>query len=91
MTAEAKPRIKITYATLSADNEDLHTGFEAAVVRVRAGLGASHQNFIDGVWVDGDGTFEVRSPIDRDIVLGTFAKGTAADVDRAVEIGRAHV
>ena len=88
MTSEAKPRIKITYATLSADNEDLHTGFEAAAARVRAGLGASHRNFIDGFWVDGDGSFEVRSPIDRDIVLGTFAKGTAADVDRAVAAAR---
>jgi hypothetical protein len=28
MTSEAKPRIKITYATLRADNEELHSGFE---------------------------------------------------------------
>ena len=31
MTTDEKPRIKITYATLRADNEDLHTGFEDAV------------------------------------------------------------
>ena len=31
MTTESKPRIKITYATLRADNEELHAGFEAAV------------------------------------------------------------
>ena len=31
MTSEAKPRIKITYATLRADNEDMHVGFEDAV------------------------------------------------------------
>ena len=30
MTTESKPRIKITYATLRADNEELHAGFEAA-------------------------------------------------------------
>ncbi len=89
MTSEAKPRIKITYATLRADNEDLHSGFEDAVERVRASLGADHRNYVDGTWLDGDGTFEVRSPIDRDIVLGTFAKGTAADVDRAVAAARA--
>jgi 1-pyrroline-5-carboxylate dehydrogenase len=89
MTAEPKPRIKITYATLRADNEELHAGFEAAAEKVRAGLGAEHRNYIDGAWVDGDGTFEVRTPIDRDIVLGQFAKGTVADVDRAVAAARA--
>jgi alpha-ketoglutaric semialdehyde dehydrogenase len=43
-------------------------------------------NFIDGHWVDsvsGD-TFESRNPADRTEVLGRFARGAAADVDRAV-------
>ena len=70
MTSEAKPRIKVTYATLRADNEDLHTGFEEAATKVRGELGAYHQNFVDGVWRDGVGTFEARSPIDPDLVLG---------------------
>ena len=39
MTAESKPRIKITYATLSADNEELHAGFEAAVAEAKTQLG----------------------------------------------------
>jgi 1-pyrroline-5-carboxylate dehydrogenase len=89
MTSEAKPRIKITYATLRADNEDLHAGFEEAVARVRAGLGGHHRNYVDGAWRDGAGAFEVRTPIDRDIVLGTFATGTAADIDDAVAAARA--
>ncbi|MDH4141424.1 MAG: aldehyde dehydrogenase family protein [Chloroflexota bacterium] len=89
MSSEAKPRIKITYATLKADNEDLHKGFEEAVLRVGAGLGAHHQNHVNGTWRNGEGTFEVRSPIDRDVVLGTFARGTAADVDDAVAAARA--
>jgi 1-pyrroline-5-carboxylate dehydrogenase len=89
MTTDEKPRIKITYATLRADNEELHSGFEEAVARVRAELGGYHRNVIAGQEVDGDGSFEVRSPIDRDIVLGTFATGTAADVDRAVAAARA--
>jgi 1-pyrroline-5-carboxylate dehydrogenase len=89
MTSEAKPRIKITYATLRADNEDLHAGFEDAVDRVRAGLGGHHRNYVDGEWRDGAATFEVRTPIDRDVVLGTFATGTVADVDDAVAAARA--
>jgi 1-pyrroline-5-carboxylate dehydrogenase len=89
MTTDSAPRIKITYATLSADNEDLHTGFEAAVAKTRANLGGHFRNFINGEWRDGDGTFEARSPIDRDIVLGTFARGTSADVNDAVAAARA--
>jgi 1-pyrroline-5-carboxylate dehydrogenase len=89
MTAESKPRIKITYATLRADNEELHSAFEAAAEHTRATLGQAHRNFIDGAWRDGDGTFEARSPIDRNILLGTFATATTADVDAAVAAARA--
>jgi alpha-ketoglutaric semialdehyde dehydrogenase len=44
-------------------------------------------NFIDGQWVDSISgeTFESRNPADRTEVLGTFARGAAADVDRAVQ------
>jgi 1-pyrroline-5-carboxylate dehydrogenase len=89
MTTESAPRIKITYATLRADNEELHAGFEAGLAKVRSGLGASHRNYVGGAWRDGDGSFEVRTPIDSDVVLGTFARGTAKDVDEAVAAARA--
>jgi 1-pyrroline-5-carboxylate dehydrogenase len=88
MTTESAPRIKITYATLRADNEELHAQFEAALSSARASLGGTHRNYIDGAWRDGDGTFEVRSPIDTDLLLGSFAKGTASDVDDAVAAAR---
>ncbi len=89
MTTDSAPRIKITYATLSADNEELHTQFEAGLAEVRKTLGGEHKNYIGGAWRDGDGTFEARSPIDRDILMGTFARGTASDVDDAVAAARA--
>jgi len=89
MTTDSAPRIKITYATLSADNEELHSQFEAALAATRATLGGYHRNYIDGSWRDGDGAFEARSPIDREILLGTFARATAADVDDAVAAARA--
>ena len=88
MTTEEKPRIKITYATLRADNEDLHAGFEAAVERVRGQLGGHHENYVDGAWRAGSDAFEVRTPVDRDVVLGTFATGTPADIDDAVAAAR---
>ena len=37
MTTDSKPRIKITYATLRNDNEDLHAQFEEGVAAARAG------------------------------------------------------
>jgi 1-pyrroline-5-carboxylate dehydrogenase len=89
MTTDSAPRIKITYATLSADNEALHTGFEAAVSEARTQLAWHYKNYIDGEWRDGAASFEARSPIDRDLVVGTFATATTADVDAAVAAARA--
>jgi 1-pyrroline-5-carboxylate dehydrogenase len=90
MTADAKPRIKITYATLRNDNEELHALYEQGVQASRAGLGAHHQNYINGRWVDGSaGTFEARSPIDRELVVGTFAKGDREDTRKAIAAARA--
>jgi 1-pyrroline-5-carboxylate dehydrogenase len=85
MTAE---RIKITYATLRADNEELHQLYEAGLEKAKARLGEHHRNFIDGVEREGDGTFEIRSPIDTDILVGTFARGTRKDVQDAIAAGR---
>ncbi len=89
MTTESSPRIKITYATLRADNEDLHRAYEEALTRVRGKLGGHHRNYVNGEWREGDGTFAVHSPIDRDIVLGTFARGTRRDVVDAIDAARA--
>jgi 1-pyrroline-5-carboxylate dehydrogenase len=89
MTTDSAPRIKVTYATLSADNEELHAGFEAAVADAKTKLGWHYKNYIDGEWRDGADSFEARSPIDRDILVGTFATGTPADVDAAVAAARA--
>ncbi len=82
-------RIKITYATLRNDNEELHAQYDARISKARARLGAYHPNWIGGRERDGDGTFELRSPIDRKIVVGTFARGTRADVRDAVGAARA--
>ena len=78
------PRTKITYATLRADNEELHAAFEAAVVAARARLGGGHPNIIGGRERDGDGEFELRSPIDQDILVGRFAKASRQDVQDAI-------
>jgi 1-pyrroline-5-carboxylate dehydrogenase len=88
-TQPAKPRFKITYATLRNDNEELHALYEAGVEQSRAKLGGHNRNYIDGAWVEGGaGTFEVRSPIDSEILVGTFARGDRADTQRAIDAAR---
>ncbi len=88
MTTESSPRLKITYATLRADNEELHRQYEAGLAEAKARLGAYHRNVVGGRERDGDGTFELRSPIDRDILVGTFARGTRDDVRDAIDAAR---
>ncbi|MBP1704521.1 MAG: aldehyde dehydrogenase family protein [Chloroflexi bacterium] len=84
------PRPKITYATLRADNEELHALYEAGLATARAALGAQHGNFIGGDWREGGaGAFLVRSPIDREIVVASFARGTAEDARAAIAAARA--
>src|SRR4051794_7519612 len=87
MTTDARPRIKITYATLRNDNDELHAAFERGLETARGRLRGSHRNLIGGEWRDGDGTFEKRSPIDQTVV-GTFAKGTRGDVREAIAAAR---
>ena len=89
MTTDAKPRLKITYATLRNDNEELHALYEAGLVKAAAELGGHHLNLIGGKAREGDGETTVRSPIDRDIVVGYFAKGTRQDVRDAIAAARA--
>ena len=88
MTTESQPRLKITYATLRADNEELHRLYEDGLTEAKRELGKSHSNFVGGKERAGDGEFEVKSPIDRNLVLGSFAKGSRKDVQDAVEAAR---
>jgi len=82
------PRMKITYSTLSADNEELQSAFDAALERARDGLGRAHPMLIGSEERSSDETFEDRSPVDRDLVLGRFPVGTRQDVRDAISAAR---
>ena len=88
MTATSEPRLKITYATLRNDNEQLHANFDAGLALARSELGGTHGVYINGAWREAAETFEKRSPIDGSIV-GRFATGTRQDVRDAVDAARA--
>ena len=87
LTAPTGTRLKITYATLRNDNEELHAAFEEGIARARAWLGKEHQNHVAGRPRGGDGTFDDRSPIDG-ALLGTFARGSRRDVKDAIDAAR---
>jgi 1-pyrroline-5-carboxylate dehydrogenase len=83
------PRLKITYATLSADNEELQSSFDAAVERARSSLGKTYPMIIGGEERFADETFDDRSPIDTELVVGRFPVGGRQDVRDAIDAARA--
>jgi 1-pyrroline-5-carboxylate dehydrogenase len=85
---QQEPRLKITYATLRNDNEQLHANYDAGLATARGELGKTHGLFINGEWLTPKETFEKRSPIDGSMV-GNFAKGTRKDVRDAIAAARA--
>ena len=72
-------KVRVTYATMSADNEDLHADYERGLQTARSWLGQKHQFYVNGEAREGEGYDEERSPIDRDVVIGYFAKATRQD------------
>ncbi len=86
--AATTPRMKITYATLSADNDELQTSFDAALERARAELGRTYPMIIGSEERTGAETFEDRSPIDTDVVVARFPAGTRQDARDAIAAAR---
>jgi 1-pyrroline-5-carboxylate dehydrogenase len=82
-------KFRITYATLSADNEDLQRNYDEAAERVRAELGREWPFVVNGEERWTDEKYEEPSPIDADIVIGRFSQATPKDVDDAVQAAKA--
>ena len=80
---------KITYTTLSSDNEELHIEFEKALERLATEYNQTHPLFIGSERRTGRPTFESRSPIDTRIILGQFQRGTREDAQDAIAAARA--
>ncbi len=82
-------KIKITYATMSADNEELQTAFDAAIETVKnEWLGAEVPLYINDETVYSAEKIERYSPINTDLKLCTAQSGTAEDARRAISAAR---
>ena len=79
---------KLTYATMFNPPEELHTRFEEALVKVKAGLGQEIGMLIGGKNHFSAQKFEDRSPVNTDWVLGVFQKGTEQDAQLALAAAR---
>jgi 1-pyrroline-5-carboxylate dehydrogenase len=79
----AEEGFRITYATMTADNEDLHKAYDEGIEVARSWLGQKHPLFVDGEPRDGSGYKAAHSPIDGSLI-GEFAMGTREDVRDAV-------
>jgi 1-pyrroline-5-carboxylate dehydrogenase len=75
---------KITYATLSADDQELHARFDAAIAQVKGSLGETRPLYVAGERRQARATTESTSPTDTRVVVARAAAGTAADVRDAV-------
>jgi 1-pyrroline-5-carboxylate dehydrogenase len=66
---------KLTYSTMFNPPEELHTRFDDALARVKAGLGKEYGLLIDNKDVFADEKTEDRSPVNTDWVLAVMQKG----------------
>jgi 1-pyrroline-5-carboxylate dehydrogenase len=81
-------KFKITYATLSADDPQMHEDYEHGIEVAREWLGKDYPFYVNGEDRTGEGYEEERSPIDNEILIGRFGAASESDVDDAVTAAR---
>jgi len=81
-------KFKLTYATMFDPPDELHTRFEDALASLKSKLGSEYGMIIAGKDHFSAEKFENRSPIDTDMVLGVFQKGSAEDAGIALSAAR---
>jgi len=80
---------KLTYATMFNPPEELHDRFSEAMADLKENLGQEYPMFIGGVERVVKDKFKETSPINTDLHLATFQKGTAKDAEDAITAARA--
>lgn len=84
------PKFKVTYATLSADNEELQAAYDEAIAHVKANwLGAEVPMFINGEKVYAEQKFKDYSPINTDTLLCVVQQGTTEHARAAIAAAKA--
>jgi 1-pyrroline-5-carboxylate dehydrogenase len=79
---------KLTYATMFNPPEELHTRFDQALAKVKAGLGAEYGMIINGQDVLAAEKFEDHNPANTDQVLAVMQKGGKKEAEAAIQAAR---
>ncbi len=82
-------KFRITYATLSADNEELQRNYDEAAERMKAELGKEYPVIINGEERWREDRYVEPSPIDETLTIGSFSQASAEDVQDAVRAAKA--
>ena len=79
---------KLTYATMFNPPEELHSRFDAALLKLKEGLGREYPMIIDNKDVFADEKYERRSPVNTDWVLAVMQKGSEQHAHQALAAAR---
>ena len=79
---------KLTYTTMFNPPEELHTQFDAALAKVKAGLGKEYGMFINNQDVFADEKISDLSPVNTDWTLAVMQKGDEKHAQLALEAAR---
>ena len=79
---------KLTYATMFNPPAELHTRFDAALAKVKAGLGREYPMIINNKDVFAGEKYERRSPVNTDWVLAVMQKGNEKHAQQALAAAR---
>lgn len=84
-----RKKFKITYSTLASPDPLLHEYFDEAVQEAKASFGKTFPLYINGEEREAEQTFAKISPVDTDLVMGYFQKGSKQDAKDAVAAAKA--
>jgi 1-pyrroline-5-carboxylate dehydrogenase len=79
---------KLTYATMFNPPEELHTHFDTALAKVKAGLGKEYGMIINNKDVFAEEKVSRLSPVNTDWVLAVMQKGNEIHARQALEAAR---
>ncbi len=89
MSEKERKKFKVTYSTLASPDPLLHAYFDEAVVEAQDNFGKTYPLFINGRERQAAQTFAKVSPVDTDVIMGYFQKGTQLDANDAVAAAKA--
>jgi 1-pyrroline-5-carboxylate dehydrogenase len=82
-------KIKVTYSTLASPDPKLDELYDQAVEQAKTIMGKTYPLYINDEERFVDETFEKVSPVNLDLVMGYFQKGTVQDAEDAIRAARA--